>query len=225
MLMTDSELPGDVTPRSEKAARIVEVAARLFDIHGFHETSMDQIAAEARLAKPTLYYYFSGKDHILWAIHDELIETFITTHNERALTVSDPVELLEGIVHDLLEYCASKPGYVRVYLDHYRSLSSEYRAKATLRRLAYEGILEDILRKGMESGQFRALDAHITAVAIFGACRTFNWAHDWSRRETRPSASYVADAVNGLILGGLMSPVQSASRSARVKSTAPVRAR
>lgn len=189
--------------RREKPARILDSAAQLFDLHGFHETSMDMIAAHAEVAKPTLYYYFSGKDQILCAIHDDLLDALTTEHDRRLSANTGPKNLLAGIISDLLNFCVSKPGHVRVYLDHYRSLPQPYRSKAKKRRQAFEQIMEDVLTSGIERGIFRKVDVRIASLAIFGACRTFNWAHDWGRDESEVPARSIANVVNDLFLHGL----------------------
>lgn len=51
-------------PRHE----IMVVAAHLFSVHGYEGTQLNQIAAEAGLRTPSIYYYFAGKDEIRRAL-------------------------------------------------------------------------------------------------------------------------------------------------------------
>ncbi len=54
----------------EKRIEIIQHCATLFDKVGFHNTSMQMLADEVGLGKPTLYHYFPSKLSILYAIHD-----------------------------------------------------------------------------------------------------------------------------------------------------------
>lgn len=68
-----------VDPRlSEKQDRIARAAMALFLRDGIRATSMEAIAAEARLAKATLYGVFKSKDEVFAAVADmfaaELVE-------------------------------------------------------------------------------------------------------------------------------------------------------
>jgi AcrR family transcriptional regulator len=54
-------------------AKVVEEATRLFSLYGFRRTSVDEIAAAAQLAKPTLYVYFPDKDAILGAVVEHVL--------------------------------------------------------------------------------------------------------------------------------------------------------
>lgn len=41
---------------------MLDAAVQMFSVNGYHETSMDAIAAEAQISKPMLYlYYGSGR--------------------------------------------------------------------------------------------------------------------------------------------------------------------
>ena len=55
--------------RQETYDRIVGVGLQLFVAKGFEETTLDEIAQAAGIARRTLFYYFESKDDILSASH------------------------------------------------------------------------------------------------------------------------------------------------------------
>lgn len=58
---------------SDKQEQILSAARRLMLRHGLRATSMEAIAAEARVAKPTLYRYYRDKNAVFEAIVAELM--------------------------------------------------------------------------------------------------------------------------------------------------------
>lgn len=52
---------------SDREEKIIEAAVRLFSRYGVKRTSMNDIAAEAGIARQTLYNAFSNKDEVLQA--------------------------------------------------------------------------------------------------------------------------------------------------------------
>lgn len=54
--------------RSDKRTRLLTAALTVFSRNGYTATTMDSIAAEAGLTKPTLYQYFNGKDELFHAM-------------------------------------------------------------------------------------------------------------------------------------------------------------
>src|SRR3546814_16946695 len=51
--------------RAQTANPLSATAFRLFETHGYDVVAMEQIAAEADVAKATLYTYFPGKETLL----------------------------------------------------------------------------------------------------------------------------------------------------------------
>lgn len=54
-------------PKEQRMSQILEVAGSVFSRHGFHSTSMEQIAEGAGVTKPLLYRYFGSKDALYLA--------------------------------------------------------------------------------------------------------------------------------------------------------------
>jgi AcrR family transcriptional regulator len=54
-------------PKEQRMLQILEVAGSVFSKHGFHSTSMEQIAEGAGVTKPLLYRYFGSKDALYLA--------------------------------------------------------------------------------------------------------------------------------------------------------------
>jgi AcrR family transcriptional regulator len=163
---------------TERRQQIISLAAGLFDEGGYANTTMDDIAAEVGVAKPTLYHYFPSKDDILHAIHEEFIDLLISRHEGRIGTGLRPEQLLLEAMADILELMETHRGHVRVFFEHHRELPEEARGPIRVKRDHYEKIVEDLIREGIEMGVLRETDAHLAALATFGMC---NWAYQWYR--------------------------------------------
>lgn len=64
----------------KRKQELLKIAYRLIISKGYEETSIDEIIAEARIAKGTFYYHFKSKEEMLEA----LINMMITEQTERA---------------------------------------------------------------------------------------------------------------------------------------------
>lgn len=163
---------------SERRQQIVSLAAELFDKSGYTSTTMDDIAREVGVAKPTLYHYFPSKDHILHAIHEEFIDLLIERHEARAKTGLRADQLLLEAMADILELMETHRGHVRVFFEHHRELPEESRGEVKVKRDRYESYVEGLIRDGIRDGIFRETDPHLATLATFGMC---NWAYQWYR--------------------------------------------
>ncbi|QNG20295.1 TetR/AcrR family transcriptional regulator [Rhodococcus triatomae] len=54
-------------PRAVREQQMLDAAVEVFSERGFHETSMDAIAARAEISKPMLYLYYGSKDELFAA--------------------------------------------------------------------------------------------------------------------------------------------------------------
>jgi AcrR family transcriptional regulator len=56
---------------------LLKIAYRMFTEKGYENTSIDEIIAEAGIAKGTYYYYFPSKEQMLEDVIDSMIERII----------------------------------------------------------------------------------------------------------------------------------------------------
>lgn len=79
----------------KRKQEILKIAYRLIISKGYEETSIDEIIAEAQIAKGTFYYHFKSKEEMLEA----LINMMITEQTERAKKIlSDPLPIPQKTV-------------------------------------------------------------------------------------------------------------------------------
>ena len=76
--------------------------------------TVEQIAAAAGMAKPTLYHYFRAKDEILRGIHETFIDLLLERQDERERLGLAPADLLLGAMTDIFGLMETHRGHVRV---------------------------------------------------------------------------------------------------------------
>src|ERR1019366_4413414 len=62
--------------RQERAQLILDITEELLIEKGYHDTSMDEVAARTGIAKGTLYQHFSGKEVLVFALIERKIALF-----------------------------------------------------------------------------------------------------------------------------------------------------
>lgn len=167
------------TTHDEKKLEIIASCAKLFDKVGYHGMSMQMLADEVGLGKPTLYHYFPSKADILFEMHQLHLGGINENMDAEAAKTSDPGDLLTQACVVALREIAQHPGYVRAFIEHYGDLEVEHRKQIKKRRQEYFDRIAGIIKKGVETGKFRDLDPEITTLAFLGMC---NWAYKWYPR-------------------------------------------
>lgn len=75
----------------QRKDEIVRAAAKRFSRHGFNKTTLDEIARDVRIGKPTIYHYFKSKDELYYSSinfqSSEFIEDIKAIFNNQDLPV------------------------------------------------------------------------------------------------------------------------------------------
>jgi len=195
-----------VVRRRESAkanARRLEIqnaAAALFAQRGVDRVSMDDIANEVGLAKPSLYHYFPSKEIILFAIQSTVMKPLLEQIEARAASGDSTEEKLLGIFRDAFDSMDLHPGHVRVFFENIRLLDDEHRASIRADQRRYEALVIEIIQQGIDQGVLRQTDTHTAAFAFLGM---INWAYHWYRKDGPLSHQELAEQFFEIYLGGV----------------------
>ena len=101
---------------------------------------------------------------------------------------------------ELVDVIHRYPDHVWVFLHEFPALTGERAARFRARRAEYERRVEDVVRAGVESGEFRDVDPWLTARAWLGM---HNYTYLWLKPGGRLSARDVARPFADIFLGGI----------------------
>jgi AcrR family transcriptional regulator len=81
--------------RNELYDRIVRVGHKLFMQQGYETTTIDMIAAEAKISRRTFFHYFPSKEDVLFTVKGEF-----EWMKEAAARCADDISPLAAVEHD-----------------------------------------------------------------------------------------------------------------------------
>lgn len=147
---------------------------RLMGERGYHSVSVDEIAAEAGVAKGTIYYHYSGKAALMEALMTDRLTPIIDAFEVHVLlATTDPKKALRAIIQEELTFFVEQRSFARLIVTELWREDREWRERLVAMRNRLVGAIEDVLRAGQKSGDFMPeYDAHFAASAIFGVVAT-----------------------------------------------------
>jgi AcrR family transcriptional regulator len=74
---------------------LLDAARRRFGASGFGGTTLDQVAADARVTKGALYHHFGSKEQLFLKVYDEVEGELSARAMEAAAVATDPVEAIQ----------------------------------------------------------------------------------------------------------------------------------
>jgi TetR/AcrR family fatty acid metabolism transcriptional regulator len=156
--------------RDFRRDQVVDVARRLFGERGTTDVSMDDIAAQAGVARSTVYVYFANRDELLRAclkgMHDQLLEDIAESWEQDA----EPAHRLERLIEGMLERIDDDPAFFRLALMTQGAVAQGGEAVGTelaLIGLNIARLMRDLYVDGVSSGDFRDGDPD-EAVSLIG---------------------------------------------------------
>lgn len=175
----DTDLPQHQVSDGTRA-QILLAGLRLFAEHGFAGASIRDIAARAGVKSASLYAHFPSKMHVLAELtrigHDE--------HHRRLRAA-----LLDAGVTATEQLTALVRAHVRMHTDYamlamvanaeLHALPPDLLAPAALLRRQSEQLLEAVIQRGVDRGEFHPLQEWLAMAAIGGmGLRVANWFTD-----------------------------------------------
>jgi AcrR family transcriptional regulator len=187
----DSELPhsdatlrwGDRSQRRKqgpelKRLAILRTAAQLFNEHGFYETSLNDLARQLHVTKPSLYYYVQSKDDILLQIlHQAMAE--VDPAIDAAEQANNGLEMLRVFIDRYARVLVGDFGKCLVLCG---TLPLEQTSRDQLAP-SYRRIDQAVRRmvaNGIADGSINQCDPKIAGFALFGA---LHWMTSWYRKD------------------------------------------
>ncbi len=184
-----------VTRRQE----ILDTAGDLFQRHGYHATSMREIARNVRLQGSSLYAHIDSKEDLLRAIVEQAADAFLSAADEVDAGLPPP-QRLRRLVHGHLRIIREKLSLATVFFHEWARLPRELRAELVARRDAYQERFGEVVRAGLADGSFHVEDPALATLFVLSA---LNWTYQWLDPDGRLSPETLADRYADMLLGAL----------------------
>lgn len=150
---------------------IAEAAVEAMSEHGYHGTSVRDIADRAGMSSAALYHHFTSKQDLLFRITDRGIEALVR-RTEAALLDSpnDPAARLRAIVRvHVLTHTENQQGSF-IGNSEIRSLEPANRAIVVSKRDQQKRLFDQVVADGVARGVFTTPHPNEASMAIITMC-------------------------------------------------------
>lgn len=224
-------MPSPATPATRPTLRqrrkdarpheLLEAALALFVEKGFAATRAEEVAQRAGVSKGTLYLYYASKEELLKAVIAQYLSARIADTAEEVRRIDGP---MAPVLRDMLVpwwqqvYASPVSGTFKLIMAEVRNFPEI--ADFYVREVIEPGheLVGTILRRGIASGEFRAVDVESTVHSLLlpmvmlcthkhalGACTSHGIDAD----------RFIADHVELVLAGLLQAPGRSARKTGR----------
>lgn len=189
-----------MTSRADRTKqRLFEATLKLAGSQGLVGLTVDDIAAEAGVAKGTVYYNFGSKDGLIDALLRYGVGRLADRLRARA-GAPDPVDGLESLVDEGLAFIAEHRGFSQILVSEMWRTPGQWQETLTLMREEVVSIVKEQLQRVADAGRLpENVEIATAAAGLFGTMLVV--ALDWQVFQPQRTRAEVRDAVLLLLRG------------------------
>ncbi|GAB4556632.1 MAG: TetR/AcrR family transcriptional regulator [Anaerolineae bacterium] len=187
-----------------RTSQILDAAAHVFALKGFHGATIREIAAEAGVAEGTIYNYFANKESLLLAMIDRLAEIQQLSH---LLEVTDdpPEVVLPQVLRDRFELLQRRRQIVQAVLPEVMARRELRERFITHLIQATAEPIQHYLQRQVDSGRLRPVNPQLAARMLQALIMGFVVAEITLGDASGPlQDKLLPDAVSQVLLHGLL---------------------
>ncbi len=207
--MLKKRASGGISKSDKKITIIANTAARLFSSKGYVETSMEDVAAAAKISKGSIYYYFSTKDEIL----DYILSTFMDAVLENAghdlQEIDDPEERIRIMILRHVTTYAGNMYLAKTLMQEAHNLPAAKHRKIKVKEREYFGIVFGALASYLNDDA----DRDRLTVLTFNLLGMCNWLFSWYDPKKTIDPEQLARLIFDTFMNGLSGFANSADNA------------
>jgi AcrR family transcriptional regulator len=184
----DSTEPGNAGSKSARTReRLLDAAASVLSSKGFAGTRLSDIAEQAQVQAPAIYYYYSSREDLIeevmyvgaTAMRTNLLEALSTLPGD-----TKPADRIAAAVEAHLRHELEISEYATAIIRNANQLPESVSRRALAEVGAYNDIWRGLLADLEAAGELRAdVDPAVARMIVLGA---LNWAAEWWSPERGP---------------------------------------
>jgi AcrR family transcriptional regulator len=159
-------------PRREvRRQRLLDAALHLFAECGYHDTSVDQVVAEARTSKSAFYEYFESKEDCFRVLLEQEGGALVTAVTTTAHSVTEHRQRMRLGISAFVHGCASRARVARLLLVESVGLSPSIEQLRNRLHAEFASMVETEVAYAREHGDeaLAGVDPAVYARAVVGA--------------------------------------------------------
>jgi AcrR family transcriptional regulator len=175
--------------RELKREAVILAAARAFATRGYHNTSLDDLAASLKVTKPTLYLYVQNKEAMLFECFRAGLEQIQSSLDESERASGAARERLFAFIRSYAAAIVGDFGWCMLRAED-QHLGAAMSRRIKLLKAGIDRRMRALIEAGVADGSIRRCDPKMTAFALAGA---LNWMGHWYREDASLKPPEIAD--------------------------------
>ena len=189
----------------ERKNQIIHATIECISRYGYNNFSMQDVARIADVSKGIIHYYFLNKEDLMMAVLERVagdIESLLIGIYEKT---NNPQEMLKLLIQICFGVVRDKREYYCINMDFWTQINQKDKVRQSIAKhyTKFRQATGAIIQAGINSGQFRAVEASHVASMIIAMVDGISL--QWLFDETTFNYDQLVQNCENLVMGYLMS--------------------
>ncbi len=191
-----------ITKTEIRKKKIIDVATKIFATRGFKETTISEIAKEAKISEASIYEYFSTKEGLLFSIPIQSSQTLFDTMSFHLKLIRGAANKLRAIIFLFIDSYQKNPDFATVlmlYLKHnkkFLNTKAHKEIKTGIKQLT------NVIEQGIEAGEFKdSINVYLIRSMILGTIE--HLVTNWVMTKNPENLEDLVDPLVDIIIQGI----------------------
>lgn len=192
------------TKQDLRKDQILDAALTVLVQNGYERSRMDDVVQESQLSKGAIYWYYKSKKEMYLDLINFWVLRYSVTLNHIVEEDELPSQQLKNLFQYFINQNESDPQPF-VALTEFWSMAQkdpDFRKKLQKVYTHFLELIEEIIERGVQSGEFKKVNGRITALSIMVNIESINWFTLFEAHGV--SVTEYMETITDFILSGLL---------------------
>lgn len=181
----------------KRLASILKAASYVIARDGFEGASVRDVAARAKINLSGIYYYFTNKDELLYALQHHTFSTLHESLERRLQSCPKKEARLRAVIDNHFEFFVEHMDDLKVCVHEMETLSGKYYREVLNVRRRYYHLVRKVVAENLDG---RRYDADLAALFLYGS---LNWVYTWYDANKNADIGKLSDQLLKIYLNGI----------------------
>jgi AcrR family transcriptional regulator len=190
--------------QTQRKEQILDAALHVLVQNGYEQARMDDVVQSSNLSKGAIYWYYKSKKEMYLDLVNFWVMRYSVILNHIVEEEASPSRQLKDLFQFFIDQYETDPQPFAALTEFWSMAQKDDEFNTKLQKVYthFLELIEDIILRGVQSGEFKKLDIRMTALSIMVNIESINWFTLFDTHEV--SVKEYMQTITDFILAGIL---------------------
>ena len=163
--------------QTQRKEQILDAALHVLVQNGYEQARMDDVVQSSNLSKGAIYWYYKSKKEMYLDLVNFWVMRYSVILNHIVEEKASPSRQLKDLFQFFIDQYETDPQPFAALTEFWSMAQKDDEFNTKLQKVYthFLELIEDIILRGVQSGEFKKLDIRMTALSIMVNIESINW--------------------------------------------------